>query len=89
MTTGDVAGRLRAPARAAVSKVPEITAWFWLAKVASTGMGEALADWLYFRYGTVPTAAFGAILLIGALGLQFGSRRYTSGSTGWPSSRYA
>jgi len=69
--------------------VPEITAWFWLAKVASTGMGEALADWLYFRYGTVPTAAFGAILLIGALGLQFGSRRYTSGSTGWPSSRYA
>jgi uncharacterized membrane-anchored protein len=37
-----------------------------------------VADWLYFRYGTVPTAAFGAILLIGALGLQFGSRRYNT-----------
>jgi uncharacterized membrane-anchored protein len=62
----------------AVSKVPEITAWFWIAKVASTGMGEALADWLYFKYGTVPTAAVGAILLTGALMLQFGSPRYNT-----------
>jgi len=78
MTTGDVAGRLRAPARVAVTKVPEITAWFWIAKVASTGMGEALADWLYFKYGKFPTATVGAILLIGALALQFGSRRYNT-----------
>jgi uncharacterized membrane-anchored protein len=78
MTTGDVVGRLHAPARVAVSKVPEITAWFWIAKVASTGMGEALADWLYFKYGTAPTAAVGAILLVGALTLQFSSRRYNT-----------
>ena len=78
MTTGDVAGRLGAQARVAVTKVPEITAWFWIAKVASTGMGEALADWLYVRYGTIPTGAVGAILLIGALVLQFRSRRYNT-----------
>ena len=78
MTTGEVARRLGAPGRMAVTKVPEITAWFWIAKVASTGMGEALADWLYFRYGTFPTATIGAILLIGALTLQFGSRRYNT-----------
>jgi uncharacterized membrane-anchored protein len=78
MTTGDVAGRLRTPARVAVSKVPEITVWFWIAKVASTGMGEALADWLYFKYGKVPTAAVGAILLGGALTLQLSSRRYNT-----------
>jgi uncharacterized membrane-anchored protein len=78
MTTGDVAGRLGAQARVAVTKVPEITAWFWVAKVASTGMGEAFADWLYFRYGTVLTGAVGAILLIGALVLQFRSRRYNT-----------
>jgi uncharacterized membrane-anchored protein len=78
MTTGDVAGRLRAPARVAVTKVPEITAWFWIAKVASTGMGEALADWLYFKYGKVPTAAVGAILLMVALALQFSWRRYNT-----------
>jgi len=78
MTTGDVAGRLGAQARVAVTKVPEITVWFWIAKVASTGMGEAFADWLYFRYGTVPTGAIGAVLLIGALVLQFRSRRYNT-----------
>ena len=78
MTTGDVAGRLGAQARVAVTKVPEITAWFWIAKVASTGMGEATADWLYARYGTIPTGAVGAILLIGALVLQFRSRRYNT-----------
>ncbi len=78
MTTGDVAGRLGAPARVAVTKVPEITAWFWIAKVASTGMGEAFADWLYARYGTLPTAAVGAILLVVALVLQLSTRRYNT-----------
>ena len=78
MTTGDVARRLGVQARVAVTKVPEITAWFWIAKVASTGMGESFADWLYARYGTVPTGAVGAILLIGALVLQFRSRRYNT-----------
>jgi uncharacterized membrane-anchored protein len=78
MTTGDVAGRIGAQARVAVTKVPEITVWFWIAKVASTGMGEALADWLYFRYGTVPTGAVGAVLLIAALVLQFRSQRYNT-----------
>jgi uncharacterized membrane-anchored protein len=76
MTTGDVAGRLGAQARVAATKVPEITAWFWIAKVASTGMGEATSDWLYARYGTLPTGAVGAVLLIVALVLQFRSRRY-------------
>jgi uncharacterized membrane-anchored protein len=60
------------------TKVPEITIWFWIAKVASTGMGEALADFVYFRYGTLTTGAFGAILLIGALALQFRTRRYNT-----------
>lgn len=78
MKTDDVAGRLGAHARTAVTKVPEITAWFWIAKVASTGMGEAAADWLYVRYGTFPTGAVGAILLVVALVLQFRSRRYNT-----------
>ena len=60
------------------TKVPEITVWFWIAKVASTGMGESLADFVYFRYGTFITGAFGAILLIGALALQFRARRYNT-----------
>ena len=39
---------------------------------------KAVADWLYFKYGKVPTAAVGATLLIVALALQFGSRRYNT-----------
>jgi uncharacterized membrane-anchored protein len=60
------------------TKVPEITLWFWIAKVASTGMGEALADFIYAKYGTLITATFGAILLIGALALQFRTRQYNT-----------
>jgi uncharacterized membrane-anchored protein len=76
MATGEIQSRLSGGVRTAVSKVPQITAWFWIAKVASTGMGEALADWVYFRYGTFVAGAIGAVLLIGALALQFKVRRY-------------
>lgn len=78
MATGDVQSRARSQVRVAVTKVPLITAWFWIAKVASTGMGEALADYVYFRFGTAVAAAFGAIVLIGALALQFSVRRYVT-----------
>jgi uncharacterized membrane-anchored protein len=78
MSTGEVQGRLgaRAVPLAATKVPPQITMWFWIAKVASTGMGEAFADWTYFRFGKVPTAAVGAILLIGALALQFSTKQY-------------
>lgn len=59
-----------------MTKVPLITAWFWIAKVASTGMGEAVADYVYLRFGTVITIIFGTVLLGGALALQFAVRRY-------------
>jgi len=50
--------------------------WFWIAKVASTGMGESAADWLYFKLGTFASATIGAVLIIGALALQFRTRQY-------------
>src|SRR5271165_630121 len=80
MTSREAAvARLGARAGLGVTRVPaKITAWFWVAKVLSTGMGEALADYVYFRYGKAPTAAFGAILLLAALVLQFRSRRYNA-----------
>jgi uncharacterized membrane-anchored protein len=76
MATGDVQSRLASQARLAVTKVPQITVWFWIAKVASTGMGEATSDYIYLRLGTVKAGAIGAVLLIGALVLQFSVRRY-------------
>src|SRR5260370_38110281 len=77
MRSADVAANRR-QGWVVATKVPEITVWFWIAKVASTGMGEALADFVYARYGTLITGAFGAILLIGALALQFRTRRYNT-----------
>src|ERR1700722_12024490 len=76
MATGEVRSRTNSPLRVAATKVPLITAWFWIAKVASTGMGEAVADYVYLRFGTAVTIAFGSILLISALALQFAVRRY-------------
>jgi len=79
MTSGELAGRLSARQPWVLgTKVPQITAWFWIAKVASTGMGEALSDYGYARYGTYVDGAFGALLLIGALILQFRTRRYNT-----------
>jgi uncharacterized membrane-anchored protein len=77
MATGEVQGRLGAQtARLAVTKVPQITVWFWIAKIASTGMGEATSDFLYAQYHTVRAGAIGAVLLIGALIWQFSVKRY-------------
>jgi uncharacterized membrane-anchored protein len=77
MATEEVQGRLGAQAvRLAVTKVPQITLWFWIAKIASTGMGEATSDFLYLRFGTFKCGAIGAVLLIGALAWQFSVKRY-------------
>ena len=79
MTSGDFAGRLSVHRQwVLATKVPQITVWFWIAKIASTGMGEALADYGFVRYGTFVDGAFGAVLLIGALILQFRTRRYNT-----------
>jgi uncharacterized membrane-anchored protein len=67
------------PALGAVSKVPEITAIFWIIKVLTTAQGEALADFVYFRYGAVITGTVGATVLVVALALQFRARRYVPG----------
>jgi uncharacterized membrane-anchored protein len=79
MISGDFAGRLSAQREwVLATKVPQITVWFWIAKIASTGMGEALADFGFVRYGKVIDGAFGVVLLIVAMVLQFRSRRYNT-----------
>ncbi|MFF3419643.1 hypothetical protein ACFYW9_33930 [Streptomyces sp. NPDC002698] len=43
------------PAAAAVlaSKVPEVTLYFWVIKVLTTGMGETASDLLAQRFGPI------------------------------------
>ncbi len=69
------------PARAAAvrfasSKVPvRITAWFWLTKVLTTGMGETTSDFLGRVLNPVVAGAIGLLGLAGALVLQFRATR--------------
>jgi uncharacterized membrane-anchored protein len=67
---------LAVPALGAACKVPEITALFWIIKVLTTAQGEAVADFLYFRYGPVITGTLGTVGLAAALAVQFRVRRY-------------
>ncbi|HEX4246469.1 MAG TPA: hypothetical protein VH008_01280 [Pseudonocardia sp.] len=74
-------GRL-ATAQGALNKVPEITAVFWVIKVLTTGMGEALSDFLLNGgtgvpgLGLVGTLVLDAAIFVTALVLQFSVRRY-------------
>ena len=68
------------PARVVTSfrKVPEVTAAFWVAKVLTTGMGEATSDFLVHQLAPIVAVAIGAVGLALALALQFGARRYNA-----------
>jgi uncharacterized membrane-anchored protein len=67
---------LGVPGRYAASKVPQITAYFWIVKILTTAMGEAAADWVAFRYGLVIIGVTGTTAFLIALALQFRARRY-------------
>jgi uncharacterized membrane-anchored protein len=52
-----------------LSKVPEITVWFWIIKVLCTTVGESFADWINMTLGVglnatalIFTAVFGVVL---------------------------
>ncbi|MCL2552389.1 MAG: hypothetical protein FWE15_03050 [Actinomycetia bacterium] len=66
-----------APAQA-WGKVPvQITAWFWLTKVLTTGMGETTSDFLGRALNPAVAGAIGLLGLVGALLLQFRTPRYS------------
>ncbi|MFD5338150.1 hypothetical protein [Streptomyces hawaiiensis] len=64
------------PPGALVNKVPEVTAYFWIIKVLTTGMGETASDLLARVLGPIPAVALGALALTAAMAVQFTCRRY-------------
>ncbi|GAA4244502.1 hypothetical protein GCM10022255_007800 [Dactylosporangium darangshiense] len=62
-----------------LTKVPAITAVFWVIKVLSTTIGETFADYLAVNVGLGPavTDVIMLALLVGALVVQFRTRQYT------------
>ena len=60
------------------NRVPAVTIDFWLIKLMAVTMGETAADYLAVNlgFGLTATSLIMAAVLIGALVLQFGQRRY-------------
>ncbi|MFJ5885099.1 hypothetical protein [Kitasatospora cineracea] len=70
------AHRRRPPGAGVVSKVPAVTAGFWVVKVLTTGMGETTSDFLAHTFGPVPAVGGAAVLLAVALAAQARAGRY-------------
>jgi uncharacterized membrane-anchored protein len=62
--------------RQGFSKVPEVTAFFWIVKALTTGMGESTSDFLVHRLVPEIAVVLGAVSFVIALYLQFSSDRY-------------
>ena len=61
-----------------LNKVPEITFYFWIIKVLTTGMGEVTSDYLAHQLNPVIAVALAGIGLVASLVLQFSVKRYIS-----------
>jgi uncharacterized membrane-anchored protein len=57
-------------------RVPQITAWFWIVKILTTGAGETTSDFLGHDLNHALVAVVGGIALVASLVLQFRMRRY-------------
>lgn len=70
----------QAPHRAiqALRKVPEVTIYFWIIKLLTTGMGETSSDYLVRTLNPYVAVALGATCFVAALALQFFARRYVA-----------
>jgi uncharacterized membrane-anchored protein len=70
--------RATSSTRRAMAKVPEITVYFWVVKLLSTGMGESTSDFLNQRLGPAIAVPIMLIALGFALRAQFKARRYVA-----------
>jgi uncharacterized membrane-anchored protein len=61
-----------------LSKVPEVTLWFWVIKILCTTVGESFADWINVRlgFGLDVTALIFTVILAVVLGWQLRLDRY-------------
>lgn len=60
------------------TKVPEITAYFWITKVLTTGMGEVFSDYLVKSIDPVIAVGLTGLALAASLILQFSVKKYVA-----------
>jgi uncharacterized membrane-anchored protein len=70
-----------APSRRLLTKVPEVTVYFWIIKVLCTTVGESAADFLNvdLNLGLTGVSVITGVLLAVALVFQFRANRYIAG----------
>src|SRR5690348_3389025 len=71
-------GSPTAPAGYAASKVPLITAYFWIIKLLSTAMGEATSDYMVRTINPVIAVLFGFTGFVAAMVLQLRAKAYNA-----------
>ena len=66
------------PARRMLSKVPEVTLWFWVIKILCTTVGESFADWIAttLGFGLQNTTVIFTLVLVAVLAWQMILRKY-------------
>jgi uncharacterized membrane-anchored protein len=64
--------------RAALNRVPRVTAMFWIVKVLTTGMGETTSDFFVKRFPPEIVVPIAFVVLVVMLVLQFRLRRYVA-----------
>jgi uncharacterized membrane-anchored protein len=66
--------------RTLLTKVPEVTIWFWIIKILCTTVGETAADFLNvsLNLGLTGTSVVTGVLLAGSLTWQFAAPRYVA-----------
>lgn len=64
--------------RRMLSKVPEVTVWFWVIKILCTTVGESFADWVAttLGFGLNTTAVIFTVVLVAVLVWQMTLSRY-------------
>jgi uncharacterized membrane-anchored protein len=60
-----------------MKKVPEVTIYFWIIKVLTTGMGEIFSDYLDRQFGAI-SGVVSVAILIGSLVLQMKAKKYVA-----------
>ena len=61
-----------------LNKVPAVTAVFWIIKILTTGMGEALADYFDHEFDPILVVAISGLVLALALWLQFKAPKFVA-----------
>ena len=70
--------RAKHPAWQTHTKVPKLTVYFWIIKILTTAMGEATSDYMVHRFNPYLAVAFGFVILVAALAVQFAVHKYVA-----------